>query len=358
MVEHDSTQTSCQHTSRCPTVCTVAREGQSLDFAALLPGVGVFGGVRRFLEIGNELIRRGHRYTIYNPDGVRPEWMAFDGEVKPTAKLTNVRHQILITNDTTYLEDFEEAEADLKLFYFALENIRGERAIATHPGWTIVANSTGMYERLRRKYKIPVEKAIGGINLDVFTPRGGATRDGYRVLAFGRVSRRKKGVPVVIRAVERFARKQHHVQLVLFDHVGPGNEADPRDTVRIDMPHEWHLNLSQHDLAALYASCDVFASAERRAGWANTVAEAMACALPVVCTHSGTRDIAIHEETAWVARWRHPWWLGRGLRAVQNDPSLAMRLRESALERIRNYSWPRVVDALEDIVARKLPLSP
>ena len=41
----------------------------SMDFGALLPGMGVFGGVRRFLEIGNELIRRGHRFVIYHPEG-------------------------------------------------------------------------------------------------------------------------------------------------------------------------------------------------------------------------------------------------------------------------------------------------
>ena len=43
-----------------------------LDIGVLLPGVGVFGGVRRFIEIGNELVRRGHRYTLYHPTGEPP----------------------------------------------------------------------------------------------------------------------------------------------------------------------------------------------------------------------------------------------------------------------------------------------
>jgi glycosyltransferase involved in cell wall biosynthesis len=336
---------------------------EHLDVAALLPGVGVFGGVRRFIEIGNEMARRGHRFTLYHPEGNPPAWLPFAGETRPTSALQSSRHQIVMCNDPSALADFENARADLKLFYFVLENIRGERAIARHPGWTILANSSGMRDRLRRRYGVPVESVIGGINLDVFKPRSDNRGDvaDYRVLAFGRVSRRKKGVPIVVRAVEDFdrsrsreSRSRRPLKLVLFDHVGPGNERDPRNEIRCRVPWEFHLNLAQADLATLYSTCDAFVSAEKRAGWANTVAEALACGLPVVCTRSGTRDIALHLETAWVARWRHRYFLKQGLRALDADPGLARRLSQSAVEHMRRFSWPRVVDQLEDVVGRKL----
>ena len=336
----------------------------NLEFAALLPGVGVFGGVRRFIEIGNELVRRGHSYTLYHPEGSAPEWLPFLGEVRPTSALAEARHQVLMCNDPPSLRDFEKAHADLKLFCFALENIRGEGSIARHRGWTNLANSTGMYERLRRRYRVPVEKVIGGINLEVFRPQPvtDVNDNFYRVLAFGRLSRRKKGVPIVLRAVETFARSvarnrsggtTRPVKLVLFDHVGQHNERDPRDEIRCTIPYEFHANLQQDELARLYSSCDVFVSAEKRAGWANTAVEAMACGVPVVCTRSGTRDVAIHLESAWVARWRHRYFLDRGLRALHSDTALAGRLRDNALERVRRYSWSQVVDQLEDIVRRK-----
>jgi glycosyltransferase involved in cell wall biosynthesis len=335
-----------------------------LDFAALLPGVGVFGGVRRFVEIGNELVRRGHSYAIYHPQGNAPDWLRFDGEARPTAALAKARHQILMCNDPPLLGRFEDARADLKLFYFALENIPREREIARHKGWTILANSTGTHDRLRRRYRVPVEKVIGGINLDVFKPQptDDTNEDHYRVLTFGRLSRRKKGVPIVLRAVESFARslardttgRSRPTKLVLFDHVGPGNERDPRDEIRCSVPYEFHINLEQDALARLYASCDVFVSAEKRAGWANTTAEAMACGVPVVCTRSGTRDIAIHRESAWVARWRHHYFVATGLKALHADHALARRLRDNGLERVRSFSWSHVADQLEAIVKRKL----
>jgi len=333
----------------------------SLDFAALLPSVGVFGGVRRFLEIGNELIQRGHRFTIYHPGGDRPDWLPFQGEVKPLSKLAAARHQIAICNDPPLLDDFERARADVKFFYFVLENIRGERAIARSNSWSALANSTGMANRLWSRYRVRADRVIGGINLDTFHP--GEPRDSgeYRILTFGRLSRRKKGVPIVVSAVEMFARRlgetDRPVKLVLFDHIGHGNEADPRVGFSCDVPHEFHLNLGQEDLSALYRGCDAFVSAEKRAGWANTVAESMACGVPVVCTRSGAVDLAIDGETAVVVR-RQRWFVERGLRALHGDPTRAKRLREGGIDRVRSYSWESVADQLLDAVRNKLDVIP
>jgi glycosyltransferase involved in cell wall biosynthesis len=325
------------------------------DFGALLPGMGVFGGVRRFLEIGNELIRRGHRYVIYHPEGRRPDWLRFAGEVKPLADLQGNRHQILLCNDPPLLEDFDRAQADLKLFYCVLEKLRDEREIVTRPGWTILANSTGMRDRLWRKYHVRAEPVIGGVNLEVFRPGDEqAGEGGYRVLTFGRMSRRTKGADQVVRAVEAFARGGAGVKLILFDHVGFGNERDPREGFRCEVPHEFILNPTQEELAGIYRECNVFMSAERRAGWSNTVAEAMASGLPVICTSSGTRDLAVHKQTAWVVPWRHPWFLTRGLRALHQTPELGQELRQNALRRVQQFSWPRVVDQLETVVREKL----
>jgi glycosyltransferase involved in cell wall biosynthesis len=140
------------------------------------------------------------------------------------------------------------------------------------------------------------------------------------------------------------------VQLVLFDHVGPGNEQDPRPLLRCSIPHEFHIGLSQADLAALYSSCDIFVSAERRAGWSNTVAEAMACGLAVACTRSGTRDLARHLDTAWVVRWRHPWFLRRAILALARRPDLRQRLRFRAADRVREFTWDRVAGRIEAAV--------
>ena len=52
-----------------------------MRIALFLPHVGVFGGVRRFLELGNAWTRLGHEVTLYHPDGTAPAWLPFDGRV-------------------------------------------------------------------------------------------------------------------------------------------------------------------------------------------------------------------------------------------------------------------------------------
>ena len=339
------------------------------DFGALLPGVGVFGGVRRVLELGNALVRRGHRYVLYHPEGTPPGWLPFAGLVRPLPALRQVSHQVLLCGEPTLLGDFEAAPAALKIFYCVLEKLPGERRIVRHPGWTILANSSGVQERLWRCHRVRAEAAFGGVNLQMFHPPGAPPRrppGTFRILAYGRVSRQRKGTLLVVRAAEALARRLSRrrlaaagsapppVELVLFDHLGPGNERDPRPELPCRIPCEFHLDEPQERLAELYASCDVFVSAERRAGWNNTVAEAMACGVPVLCTSSGTRDLARHMETAWVACWRHSYFLAAGLAALQRDPELRLRLRAAAQRRVAAFTWDRVAARVESVVAARL----
>jgi glycosyltransferase involved in cell wall biosynthesis len=338
------------------------------DFGALLPGVGVFGGVRRFLALGNELVRRGHRYVLYHPTGDRPGWMPFAGEVRPLATLADSRHDVLVCGEPSLVGEFASATARLKLFYCVLEKLAHERRIVHDRRWTLLANSSGIAARLRRRYRVHPEPAIGGIDLDFFRPTGPPRPprpEPFRILAYGRLSRPRKGTAIVLRAAEALARGArrhpawggalaHPVQVVLFDHLGAGNERDPRPGVRARVPVEFHLDLSQEGLASLYSTCDVFVSAERRAGWNNTVAEAMACGVPVVCTSSGTRDLAHHGRTARVVPARHPWFFTRELRRLWRDPAERDRLRRAARAGLGAFTWSRLADRIEAVVVSRL----
>jgi glycosyltransferase involved in cell wall biosynthesis len=102
-------------------------------------------------------------------------------------------------------------------------------------------------------------------------------------------------------------------------------------------------------MAWLYSQADVFASAERRAGWANTAAEAMACRLPVVCTRSGSRDFALHEKTALVVPWASSFLLRRQLRRLILDADLCRRLAEAGYEKIKEFTWEALAGRLERV---------
>ena len=112
------------------------------------------------------------------------------------------------------------------------------------------------------------------------------------------------------------------------------------------IPHRWVFHPSQEELRALYANADLFVSAERRAGWSNTAAEAMACGAAVVCTRSGTEDFALDGVTASVG-WPWAWALSRRIATLLRDPSTRAALAAAGRERIRAFSWERTADRIE-----------
>jgi glycosyltransferase involved in cell wall biosynthesis len=338
--------------------------GPRRDFGALLGSVGVFGGVRRFVTLGNELARRGHRYVLYSPTGAPPDWLPYAGEVRPLAALAGAAHEVLLCGEVDLLPHFAAAPADLRLFYCVHPNLPPRRVVHDRR-WALMANSGGLRRRLRRWYRVQAEDARGGIDLGLFRPRSpdpGRLGDPIRILANGRLSRPKKGTAAAVRAVEILARRlaragagaAPRLQLVLFDHVGPGNERDPRAELRCQVPVEYHLNESQERLAELYAGCDLFVSAEKRAGWNNTVAEAMASGLAVVCTDAGTTDFARHRDTAWVVRLKRPAALASGLHALVVSPELRMAIQARARPALLDFDWTRVADRVEAVVERHL----
>ncbi len=181
---------------------------------------------------------------------------------------------------------------------------------------------------------------MGGIDTELFHPDPSRRGPGLRVLAYGRRSRARKGTDLVVDAVRRARRCFPDLELVLFDHVGEGNEGDPRAGFDPGFPVRWVLNPSAAELAALYQSADVFVSAEKRAGWCNTAIEAMASGCAVVCTPSGTQDFARDGETALVARWRHPWFVGRAIERVLGDAALRAQLQAAGPGAAAPFAWP------------------
>ena len=127
---------------------------------------------------------------------------------------------------------------------------------------------------------------------------------------------------------------------------------DPRPLVRTRVPVEFHLDLPQDRMAWLYSRADVFVSAERRAGWSNTVAEAMACGVPVVCTPSGTRDFALPGRTALVTPLPLPFLIRRRVRELMDDKVLRRRLAGAGRAKIMEFTWDFLAARLEGIFGR------
>ena len=114
------------------------------------------------------------------------------------------------------------------------------------------------------------------------------------------------------------------------------------------------LHSTQEELSTLYRETDLFLSAERRAGWCNTAAEAMACGAAVVCTPSGTEDFARHGETALVARWPWSWLLARRIESLLRDPELRLRIAAAGRRSIQAFGWERTATSVEAVIRERI----
>src|ERR1700733_14063361 len=110
--------------------------------------------------------------------------------------------------------------------------------------------------------------------------------------------------------------------------------------------------LGDNDLASFYASIDCVVHTETFAGWANLVAEGMACGVPVVCTPHGTGAFAEHEVTALVVSDLTAAGFAAAIQRIRNAPNLAGLLARNGRQRILPFSWGAYSAALLRLMRR------
>ncbi len=322
-----------------------------MRISTFLPHTGVFGGVRRFLELGNAWVAMGHAVTLYHPEGTPPSWIDYRGRVAPLASAADERADLAITADPHTYGAFRHHAAERHVYYCVIEGDRGLERAARDAGVILAANSGALRAAVARRTGRTVLDGAGGIRLDQFRPdparRAAAP---LRVLLNGRRSRPKKGTDLVLEALRGLGGVPAF-EVILFDTPGPGDFFDPRDGARTPPNTRWVMSPSQPELVELYQSSHLFVAAERKAGWCNTALEALACGAALVCTRSGTRDFAVDRGNALVVPFRHPFFLGHAIRRVLRDAALRERLAAAGPPSATPWSWDRLAVKLLDQLA-------
>lgn len=308
------------------------------------------------MELGNAFTARGCEFTIFTPDGAPPAWMKYDGVVSTLAELPSSRPDVMITGTPEYARHLDESAAAVRIFYLQIEDAAGEKEIIRSGRYRIMVNSSGLASRVRKLYGIEPLDGRGGINPDLFHPPGRgsipepvpASRGNrpFRVICYGRISRPRKGTRLVVEAAGSLAGGRRTMELHLFDSYTTG-AVDPRIGFDPGFPCRFYLNLRQEGMAAMYHAADIFVSAEKRAGWSNTAAEAAACGLPLVCTKSGTGDFAIDGRNAIVIPRRNGSLLRRALKRICDEPGLGEAMGREGAEIMKAFTWEKVCDRME-----------
>lgn len=309
-----------------------------MKLGVILPHTKLFGGVKRFFELGNIFIDKGHEFIVFTPEGLAPDWFNFNGKIDVLNNLSSYSLDALFFVEVKVLKNVLEAKAKNKIFYYVITK-KILKDIVKHPEIKIFANSTNVYEYAKKHYRIESFKAFGGVDVKKFATTSPKTiSDEITVMVYGRLNRKRKGARFVIRACERLYRRGKKIKLLLFDTPVDEKSKELIEKFTCKVPHEFVLNHPVNDNKSLFRRGDIFVSAEKRAGWSNTSAEAMASEVAVIATKSGTKDIIINNETGLVIR-RNSFSIAKAINKLINSEELRNKLAANGRKYIEKFDW-------------------
>jgi len=120
------------------------------------------------------------------------------------------------------------------------------------------------------------------------------------------------------------------------DAITPVGDADPQ-------------SFSDEELVALYRGAAAYVDATLYEGFGFQPLEAMACGAPVVAS-SSTSIPEVVGDAAVLVDPRNAGALADALARVLEEDGLAADLRRRGLERAREFTWDRTVDALLELI--------
>ncbi len=311
-----------------------------MHIGTILPHTKLYGGVKRFLELGNMFEKAGHSSIIYSPDGLHPTWFNYKGKVKTFNSLTNDTLDALFFTEPKYLQLVLKANAKRKIFYFIHPREKLKR-FRKHPTIEIFANSSNLLQLAEKKYKITAYPAFGGINLNTYNSKPNADRnplEPFVVMAYGRMARKKKGTKYVIKACQRLWRKGYNIELLLFDTPLNDKMLKKNSQLKLSIPYVFIQNHPVLKNQELYHRAHVFVSAENQAGWSNTAAEALACGIPLVGTTSGTDNFLLNNQTGIVVT-RNSKRIADAIERLMNDEPFRQQLAQNGRKKIEEFDW-------------------
>lgn len=168
-----------------------------------------------------------------------------------------------------------------------------------------------------------------------FFEKFGAPNGQVRLLYVGRVSR-EKDLDILANAYRRLRGENLPVQLYLVGD-GPYSQA-----LSDDLPEACFTGyLRGEELAAAYASADIFVFPSTTDTFGNVIIEAQASGVPVVVSDSGgPKELVEDNANGLVTKSHDVEDFARAIRALVSDPALRRRMGERARESVVNRTWP------------------
>lgn len=319
-----------------------------MKLGVILPHTLLYGGVKRFMELGNIFVDKGHEFFVFTKEGIGPTWFDFKGEMKTFTDIATVELDAIFFTEPRFVPLVKESNSKRQIFYFVRgnENLKKMKVL---PNIEFFANSTNMYDTAKRKFGITCFKAYGGINSNHYQPKSYEKRDRSKpfvIMAYGRLTEGRKGTRYVVKACERIYKKNKNINLILFD--TPVDEKMQKAISEFDtvVPFEFVTHHPVERNPELFRKADLFIAPEKKAGWSNTSVEAMASGVPVAASNSGTNDFLFHDKTGLVIR-RNSRNIAKAITLLIDNEDLRLKYAKAGRLQIENFDWTVLANNIE-----------
>jgi glycosyltransferase involved in cell wall biosynthesis len=307
----------------------------------LIEHLGLHGGVRRCIELGNALVAAGHEVYIGTEKGEPCTWWPTLPWVYAWDKLPVSSCALALMFGMTSLmrATVERLGARHKAIYLVgvdeqrLEEIAVEKSnwleLVTGGEYHVLCCATWLWDWVRERLNPKAQLLLGGLNRTIFHPVKGARRPGELVLLNSGDNRGREGVACVRKAAEIIKDKYPAAKLTTYCKKG----------------------YPQSEMARVYASAALFLDGQWYAGWANAVIESMACGTPVVCTNiGGVKNFAIDGVSALLVPREDPQAMANAALRLLDDPGLYQLLVKGGLKYSAGFSYAETVRTLEGYI--------
>ncbi|MBA7491912.1 hypothetical protein ES702_02460 [subsurface metagenome] len=288
----------------------------------------IHGGIRRRLELARRLEDKGYDVVLYVKDLIlHPGWrgLTLPSNIREYPEKPIEADFIFYGGDDCGRKFFNEGEGKkvfmLQCWFPSIEPYLRDRRV-------IKLCFSGCWAKiLEKKFKCKAVEALGGINLQFFTPSNDKREK--TILVQGG-DRRVKEPQLVEAAFDLIKAKYSDFKLSLL----------------------WGCK-DQYELRERYRKAFMFVSGERSPifCWNNPSAEAMACRCPVIMIdHRATRDHCLDKKTALIVDPNNgsiPNSMATMIEELIRNNKLRNSLVENAYQHIQQFSWDRVVDTIE-----------
>ncbi len=223
------------------------------------------------------------------------------------------------------------------------------RSAFTHYGFKAIAISKTIKESMMNYLDIKDVVVINnGVDTNVFKPAKKEDSSTIRIISVGSLYW-IKNQEMMIKAVNRIHEVNSNVDLTL---LGDGEDKEKLEELIDDLKANDYIHLlgRKQDVVSYLQASDIYISASKTEGLPLSIAEAMACGLPIVATKAGgVIDLVEENENGYLVNIDDLEGFIDRLNKLINDKKLRKEFSKKTLELVQDWTIEKCVNGYENL---------